>query len=340
MSKVTLSSIPSGYATASAHNADNTAIVAAIENTLSRDGTGPNQMNANLDMNGYAILNQRATSGNENFIWMGTWTTGTSYAVNNLVYAPEGTELGNGLICTTAHIAGATLNGDLANWAVYVQHGASVGGIAGPASSTLNYLPQWSDTTGTTLKDGVPIGSAGGVQAYDATLASLATNTLTAANKIPYATALDTAGELTLDIDVALTANSDTTLPSQKAIKTYVDTQVATKVSSPIVAWVNFDGTGAVGTNQIITASYNISTVYKNSAGDYTITFTTPLADNKYIVNCGGTSVNGRFMRVKEKAVGDTTPATKTAATIRVWVNAAFADTPVDTKEGYITFIR
>lgn len=29
----------------------------ALENTLSRDGTSPNQMNANLDMNGYRILN-------------------------------------------------------------------------------------------------------------------------------------------------------------------------------------------------------------------------------------------------------------------------------------------
>ncbi|SOD41309.1 glycosyl hydrolase family 28-related protein [Nitrosovibrio sp. Nv4] len=40
-----------------ANAANNAAIQVAIENTLSRDGTGPNQMGANLDMGGFAILN-------------------------------------------------------------------------------------------------------------------------------------------------------------------------------------------------------------------------------------------------------------------------------------------
>lgn len=40
-----------------AFTANNTAIVAALENTLSRDGTGPNQMGAVLDMNSHQIIN-------------------------------------------------------------------------------------------------------------------------------------------------------------------------------------------------------------------------------------------------------------------------------------------
>lgn len=39
------------------YNANNALITAAFDNTLSRDGTSPNQMNAPLDMNGNAILN-------------------------------------------------------------------------------------------------------------------------------------------------------------------------------------------------------------------------------------------------------------------------------------------
>ena len=36
---------------------NNTAIETALENTLSRDGTSPNQMDADFDMNGNQILN-------------------------------------------------------------------------------------------------------------------------------------------------------------------------------------------------------------------------------------------------------------------------------------------
>lgn len=38
-------------------NANNTLIETALENTLSLDGTSPNAMNANLDMNGFSIVN-------------------------------------------------------------------------------------------------------------------------------------------------------------------------------------------------------------------------------------------------------------------------------------------
>lgn len=40
-------------------NANNALIEAALENTLSLDGTSPNAMNANLDMNNFIILNAR-----------------------------------------------------------------------------------------------------------------------------------------------------------------------------------------------------------------------------------------------------------------------------------------
>lgn len=57
MAKLTLNDILSGYATATAYNANNELIEAALENTLSRDGTAPNAMGADLDMNSYNVNN-------------------------------------------------------------------------------------------------------------------------------------------------------------------------------------------------------------------------------------------------------------------------------------------
>jgi hypothetical protein len=218
MSKLVLNNITSGYASTAALNANNDAIEAALENTLSLDGTSPNSMNADLDMNGYAILNRRATTGEENFLWKGVWVTGTVYAANNLVYAPEGTEEGNTLICVTAHTAGATLDGDAANWAVFAQRGApgaSGGDVVGPASATADSLARFNGTTGKLLKNGAVIGTD--VQAYSANLVTFATKTF-------------------IDDDTMATASS-TAIPSSESIKAYADTKVSSVTgTAPVVS--------------------------------------------------------------------------------------------------------
>lgn len=57
MAKLTLTDEASGYQTTTQRNANYTAIEAAIENTLSRDGSSPNSMLANLDMNSNQLIN-------------------------------------------------------------------------------------------------------------------------------------------------------------------------------------------------------------------------------------------------------------------------------------------
>lgn len=57
MAKLTLNTVSSGYTTATSINTNSDLVEAAFENTLSRDGTAPNYMNAALDMNGYPIQN-------------------------------------------------------------------------------------------------------------------------------------------------------------------------------------------------------------------------------------------------------------------------------------------
>lgn len=66
MSKITLLDLSSAIASSiiSAVNSNNTALRAALDNTLSRDGTTPNQMQATLDMNSNRIINLVAAVDN------------------------------------------------------------------------------------------------------------------------------------------------------------------------------------------------------------------------------------------------------------------------------------
>jgi hypothetical protein len=52
-------------------------------------------------------------------------------------------------------------------------------------------------------------------------------------------------------------------------------------------AWVNFNGTGTVA----IRASYNVSSITDNGAGDYTVNFTTAMPNANYSV-AGTSSAN------------------------------------------------
>jgi len=123
MAKLTLNNITSGYASTTALNDNFDLIETALENTLSRDGTSPNQMNADLDMNGYRILNELATSG-DGFIWKGQWLTSTAYAINNLVI-----EAGTTYICKVAHTSG-TFSTDLTavKWEILASKGSTGAG--------------------------------------------------------------------------------------------------------------------------------------------------------------------------------------------------------------------
>ena len=64
MAKLTLSDLSSGSYTVDLLNQNFELIEAAFENTLSRDGTAPNMMQAHLDMNSNRILNLPNASSN------------------------------------------------------------------------------------------------------------------------------------------------------------------------------------------------------------------------------------------------------------------------------------
>jgi hypothetical protein len=66
-------------------------------------------------------------------------------------------------------------------------------------------------------------------------------------------------------------------------------------------AWVNFNGTGTVA----IRASGNVSSITDNGTGDYTVNFTTALADANYsfAVNAGAPGIDTPFVEAPRVAL-------------------------------------
>lgn len=85
MAKLTLFDLSSGSFTVDLLNANFALIEAALENTLSLDGTTPNSMDAPLDMNSNRILNLPTAATNSEPVTLGQLT-----ALSTLVlYTPE-----------------------------------------------------------------------------------------------------------------------------------------------------------------------------------------------------------------------------------------------------------
>lgn len=118
----------------------------AFDNTLSLDGSTPNAMNADLDLNGNALLNvgtidvtnltldgQTVTDISSVPEWRGSWLTATSYVKNDMVKMS-----GDVYICLIPHTSG-TFSTDLTalRWELMVSKGASGAGT-GDLLSTNN----------------------------------------------------------------------------------------------------------------------------------------------------------------------------------------------------------
>lgn len=68
MAKLSLTDIQSGYAFIATYNANNALVEAALENTLSRDGTTPNTLSAAMDMNSQLLTNLADAVGNQDAV--------------------------------------------------------------------------------------------------------------------------------------------------------------------------------------------------------------------------------------------------------------------------------
>jgi len=85
-----------------------------------------------------------------------------------------------------------------------------------------------------------------------------------------------------------------------------------------VKAWVNFNGQGTIA----IKASFNVTSLTDNAVGDYTVNFTTALADANYAVVGSGTEANDRT-GIDVNLYAATTayvPSTKTTSAARISV--------------------
>ena len=87
--------------------------------------------------------------------------------------------------------------------------------------------------------------------------------------------------------------------------------------------WINFDGTGTVSTRD----SFNVSSLTDNGTGDYTISFTTAMANTNYAVTCTSSAQHNFTTAI----IGvDITDGNYLTGSIRVQSVRTGADTAVD----------
>jgi hypothetical protein len=111
--------------------------------------------------------------------------------------------------------------------------------------------------------------------------------------------------------------------------------------ASSVVAYVNFDGTGST----TVRKSFNVSSITKNGTGDYTINFTTPMADTNYLVFVGQTPAIGVSSTVGlwwggVAVNGSDVPILKTVNAVNI--KTAYLNGPgqiTDAKEIYVSIV-
>ena len=159
--------------------------------------------------------------------------TGTGLAVFNDTPTFISPILGTPSSGNLANCTFPTLNQNTTGSAATLTTSRNIQGVAFNGSANIDIIngTGFVKATGTTLSYDnstylTTSSAASTYQPLDATLTALA-GLSTGSNKIPYSTGTDTFSQLTLDTDGTLAANSDTTLATQKAVKTYADTKQA-----------------------------------------------------------------------------------------------------------------
>lgn len=309
-------------------------IETSIAQLLSLVGDIPNSMQANLDMNGYAILNQLNPLTLEAFHWLGPWATATAYSVDDAVFFNS-----SAYVCIEAHTSG-TFGADLAadKWQIICQGTTDRGTWTGPntyyfigdiitdgsdlyrclvnnlsTASFANDLAAGWWVLYTNFLGSMALQNANAVAITGGSLSGV-TVTGSTINSSAIGGSVPAQGNFTTAFDGGGTPAT----AAQLANKNYVDGQITSlgprlPKAFGMIAWGGASYSVSVG-------SYNIASLTRNSAGNVTVHFTTAMANATYTVL---TDIN---------AVGNFDSNYNTPATTDVVVELfAAAGTPVDT---------
>jgi hypothetical protein len=85
-----------------------------------------------------------------------------------------------------------------------------------------------------------------------------------------------------------------------------IQDSAGTEIGTFCRAWVNFNGTGTVA----IRASFNVTSITDNGTGDYTVNFTTAMADANYSWSFGGDQSGARLNTWGVAKTGSAVPTT------------------------------
>lgn len=250
-----------GYATNTKLNQSFSTVKDAFDNTISRDGSGPNEMNADLDMNGYSLLNIDSLEVNDikvngenlglqealeemNELYddiaselvgvprpKGNWQPATAYVKNDLVFE---TVSGNSYYALVDHTSSAAFVTDSANWQMFARAGTSGSGSgdmigANNLSELTNAAVARSNLGLGSLATKSTVGSSDIVDS-SVTTPKIGNGQVTF-QKIASAAVETSASPLT---------TSNTTIPTAGAVKNYVDSSIVSKTT--IGPWATTSG--------------------------------------------------------------------------------------------------
>jgi hypothetical protein len=115
-----------------------------------------------------------------------------------------------------------------------------------------------------------------------------------------------------------------------------------TQIGSFCRAWVNFNGTGTIGVNQTIRASFNVSSVSKSAAGNYTVNFSTALEDGNYAVIFGNALIAASANTTSHAKVNNSGNAgyVKSTSAVNIVSGSSAATGLSDVSEIYVSIFR